>query len=169
MASLSLFARLRRKIAPTPLDRIAKFLSLPEHAWIARDRALLRSVALFLSTLPERDLALALGERRLLLLYCNQRMSCSLHQFEGREIVLIFPELCRLLSSARYLEGHAVLAHEIAHVLLGHTRNEVDALRAQLEADDYARRLGLGEDLASALRREEPGEELAARLAALAA
>jgi hypothetical protein len=150
-----------------PLDRIMRFLKQPEHAWICENRNLLRSLALFLNSLPLEDLITAIEKRRLLLLYCNQRMSCSFHQFEGREIILIFPDLYRLLCSARNLEGHAVLAHEVAHVLYGHTRNAISPLQAQLEADAYALGLGLGEELSSVLLEEEPSEEISARLSAL--
>jgi hypothetical protein len=151
---------------PAPAELIARLLRLPEHAWIARDQALLRSLAGFFALLPVQDLT-TLEKRGLLLLYCNQRLSAAFHQFEGREIVMIFPELRRLLTSAQYHHGYAVLAHELGHVLKGHSRKAVDPMVAQLEADAFARDLGLGDDLRDVLSLEEPCEETRIRIAKL--
>jgi hypothetical protein len=158
----------RTRAGETPERKILRFLGLPEHRWIANEPALLRRFALFLALLPAEHLAELVDERGLLFLYCNQRMSAAFYQFERREIVLVFPELRRLLVSAQYHQAYAVLAHELGHVLRGHSRRAIAPLDAQLEADAYARELGLGPDLAYALRFEEPTEELAARLDKLA-
>ncbi|MGZ3730425.1 MAG: M48 family metalloprotease [Bdellovibrionota bacterium] len=159
----------RPRPVPNAADLITRFLRLPEHGWIVADRALLDRIAGFLRLLPVADLVTVLEERRLLLLYCNQRMSCAFHQFEGREVVLIFPDLKKLLLSAQYLQGYAVLAHELGHVALGHAQKEIHPMQAQLEADQYAAGLGFAEELTLVLRVEQSYDEVRDRLAALRA
>ena len=162
----SLFPRLfrRRKDASA---LIAEFLKAPEHGWIRNDPQLLRRMAGFFCRIPEPDLALALEEKRLLMLYCNQRMSAAFQHFQGREIILVFPELRRLLLSAEYLQAYAILAHELGHILADHVSAEVEPLKAQLEADQYAIDLGLKSELAAVLRCEEPTKEVQNRLKVL--
>jgi hypothetical protein len=152
-----------------PADTIAYFLRLPEHQWIAADKALLDRIAGFLCLLSPADLTEILTNRRLLLLYCNQKMSAAFHQFKNREVVLIFPDLRKLLLSAQYLQGYAVLAHEFGHILHGHSEKEIHPLTAQLEADRFASELGFGEELFDLLRLEHPNTEIRERLAALKA
>ncbi len=160
MNALSLF----RRSPPDAATCIAEFLSAPEHHWIAGDKALLERVAGFLCRLPASDLAVILRERRLLLLFCNPKMSCAFHQFQGREIVLIFPDLYKLLLSSEYLQDYAILAHELGHIFHGHSRHAVDPLRAQIEADRYAAHLGFGKELFAVLRLENPSAEIRERL-----
>lgn len=159
----------RSKRKPDAADCIARFLRLPEHQWIAANGLLLDRIAGFLCQLPPVDLATILDERRLLLLYCNQKMSCAFYQFAAREVVLVFPELKSLLLSSQYLEGYAILAHELGHIALGHSQKTIAPLTAQLEADRYASDLGFGEELFRVLRLEHPGDEIRERLAALRA
>ncbi len=158
---------LRSKKIPDAASCIVKFLSLPEHGWIRSNPKLLDRIAGFLSLISAGDLKEILQDRKLLLLYCNQKMSCAFHQFSGREIVLIFPELLRLLESAQYLEAYAILAHELGHVAKGHSRKAVSPLLAQVEADQYAAELGLGEELFRVLGNESSSEEVRLRLSAL--
>ena len=167
--SVSFFARNRwgRRRNPNAADCIANFLRLPEHQWIAANHTLLGRIAEFLSQIPATELAVILEERRLLLLYCNQKMSCAFHQFQGREIVLVFPELLRLLHSSEYLQGFAILAHELGHIFHGHSQKEIDPIQAQLEADRYAANLGFAEELFAVLRVEGTSTEIRERLAAL--
>lgn len=151
----------------TSAECIARFLSLREHRWIANQPVLLDRLAGFLCLLPPEDLKLILEERRLLLLYCNQKMSCSFYQYEKREVVLIFPELHTLLLSSQYLQAYAILAHELGHVYYEHSKIMIEPLHAQLEADRYAANLGFAEELFCVLQNENPIPEIRERLHAL--
>lgn len=163
MTSLSFFRRRSLDAATC----IAEFLRAPEHQWIAADKVLLDRIAAFLCRVPAAELDLMLTQRRLLLLYCNQKMSCAFHQFQGREIVLVFPELLRLLHSSEYLLGCAILAHELGHIYHGHSQKVISPLQAQLEADRYAADLGFTDELFEVLRVESPSTEIRERLAVL--
>lgn len=100
-------------------------------------------------------------------MYSDARMSCAFHQFRGREVVLVFPDLYRLLLSAEFAQGQAILAHEFGHVILGHAHRATDDLTAQLEADAFAAELGYAEELAYALEGYAGQETISARLTAL--
>jgi Zn-dependent protease with chaperone function len=154
--------------AANSAECIAAFLRQPEHAWILRDEPFRNGLIELLCGFPLADLRHLLEKERLLILYCNRRMSCALYPYEGRSVILVFPELRRLMSSARYLEAHAVLAHELGHVFHRHAKVKISPLQAQLEADRYAWERGFGEELISVLGAEEATAESGKRIAALA-
>lgn len=165
MLSFSWMPR-KKRIDPTA-ELIAEFLRQPEHQWIGTYSVLLERIAGFLCTIPHNDLQVILKKRGLLLLYCNPKMSCAFHQFQRREIVLMFPDLIRLLQSPAFHQGYAILAHELGHVYHAHSSRIVNPLRAQIEADAYAATLGLAEELFDVLRLESPSSEIRERLAVL--
>lgn len=150
------------------VELVADFLRKPQHHWIRQDRDFRDSLIVFFSRFPERHLRRLFIGRNLLLLYCNQKMSCTFHQYRNAELVLVFPDLYRLLLSAKLDEGYAILAHELGHVFHGHSRRKISMLDAQLQADHFAWQLGYGEDLLRALQPERATEELAVRLIRLA-
>lgn len=143
---------------------ISEFLRRPEHAWILRDEPFRNSLIELLCGFPLTDLEGLLRREKLMLLYCNQRMSCAVYPYEGRSLVLVFPELHRLMCSAQYLQGHAILAHELGHIFHRHAKVKVGPAQAQFEADRYAWERGLGEELAEVLRAEEPTAETLQRI-----
>jgi hypothetical protein len=134
---------------------IARFLNQPEHRWIAEDERFLDSILKFFCGLPTEHIQKIFFEKRLLLFYSDQKMSCTFYQYKNREIVLVFPELYRRFTSARYLEAHAILAHELGHIYLGHSQKQIGSLQAQCEADRYAWERGFGEELIHVLEAEE--------------
>ncbi|MGZ3692866.1 MAG: hypothetical protein ACXWQO_01360 [Bdellovibrionota bacterium] len=146
---------------------IAQFLRQPEHAWILRDEPFRNSLIELLCGFPLSDLKNLIEKEKLLLLYCNQRMSCALYSYEGRALVLVFPELHQLMTSAQYLQGHSILAHEIGHIFHRHAKIKITSLQAQLEADRYAWERGLGEELTVVLHGEEQTAEVQKRLAVI--
>lgn len=153
--------------AEASADCIAQFLKRPEHRWILEDRPLRSSVTEFLSSLPIQHLREILENKKLLLLYCNKVMSASFYQYQGREVVLVFPELRRLLTSAKKSEAHAILAHELGHIYYGHSKKRIDPMTAQLEADRYAWEHGWGEEMLFVLNTLDSSEEVANRIQAL--
>jgi hypothetical protein len=156
-----------RSVGSHSAQYIADFLRQPEHAWILRDEAFRNSLIELLCGFPISDLKSLIEKEKLLLLYCNQRMSCAVYPYEGRALILIFPELYQLMLSAQYLQGHSILAHELGHVFHRHAKIKISSLQAQLEADRYAFDRGLGEELVLVLHGEEQTAEVRKRLVAL--
>jgi hypothetical protein len=158
----------RRRPVLSPEGRrnhlIAEFLRQPAHEWIVRDRALLTAIGLFFAQLPVDHLETLFRKRKLLMLACQPSMSCSFYQYEGREIILLFPDLLALLKSAGRTEGFAVLAHELGHVYYEHSKRKIPERQAQLEADHFAWEAGWREELIAVLAEYPPSEELVARL-----
>ncbi|MGE3260680.1 MAG: hypothetical protein AB7K68_02765 [Bacteriovoracia bacterium] len=148
---------------------IAAFLRQPEHAWILRDEPFRNSLIELLCGFPLSDLQNLIHREKLLLLFCNQRMSCAVYPYEGRSLILIFPELHDLMHSAQYHQAHAILAHELGHVFHRHAKIRVSPLQAQLEADRYAWERGLGEELILVLHGETQTPEVRKRIEVLSA
>lgn len=166
---ISLFRSIFRSRKNSSAELIAAFLRQPEHAWILRDEPFRNGLIELFCSFPVSDLRHLFEKERLLLLYCNQRMSAALYPYEGRAVILVFPELHQLMSSAQFLQAHAVLAHELGHVFHRHARIRIGSLQAQLEADRYAWDRGLGEELIAVLRAEADAPETRRRLEVLEA
>ena len=164
------FSILRNFSKPKKTEQlIQRFLEKPEHFWILKDRLLARRMISFLTLFPLEDLYEILENRKLVLLYCNRIMSCSISPTGSREIILVFPELRQLLLSVQNQRGFAILAHELAHILLEHTRNAISPVMAQIEADAYAKFLGFRDELIAVLEDEGESEEIRVRIKALSA
>ena len=143
---------------------VAQFLQQPEHSWILNDAKFRMRLGDFFSTFPKDHLRQLIHHKKILLLYCYPRMSCSFYQYKNREIVLIFPDLYKLFLSAHFELAYSILAHEIGHVMYEHSQKKISALDAQLEADTYTWEQGYGMQLFSVLADENPTEELVKRL-----
>ena len=169
----SFFSRLRKLRSFLPArsagaaELMADFLRRPEHRWILTDEPFRDSLVELLCGFPESHLRRVLAEERLLLLFCNQRMSCALYPYENRSMVLVFPDLYQLMNSAHYHQAHAILAHELGHVFHRHAKVRISPIDAQLEADRYAFERGYGEELLIVLRGERVSAETRARIQAL--
>lgn len=146
---------------------IARFLSDPAHRWIIEDKVFYGSFMEFLSVFPQEHLEEIFFRRGLLLLSCNQNMSCNFRLSRGREVVLVFPELRNLMLSAAREQAYAILAHEFGHIYFRHSKRKISPMLAQLEADQYAVQRGFGGALHASLREEAHSEEVSERLAML--
>lgn len=157
----------RRSNTEVTVNLVAKYLKNPHHRWILKEKRFRDTVILFLSQIPERYLRVMI-QKNVLLVYSSGRMSCTFYQYKNCEIILVFPDLYKMLLSANRTHGFAILAHEVGHVIHQHSHREVSAIDAQLEADLFAWELGFGSDLLKVLQLEKPSTELATRLICLA-
>ena len=77
--------------------------------------------------------------------------ACSVSPNSKDAIIFIFPDLLKKLSCVDNSQGLSILAHEIGHLYHQHARRGTPELKAQIEADDFAYKLGLGTDLCDVL------------------
>lgn len=120
------------------------------HGWLTSDRYIKASIEDFIEMLPVKVLKF-LVESEVSLVLSTGQYGLSLRSRANRGVILVFPELKRMLSLPLPTDGFVVLAHEIGHLYYGHHDTAIDPLEAQVEADQFAVELGLGEDLESFL------------------
>ncbi len=156
-----------RKHSGKRLDQatlISEFLLRSDHLWIRQNRILQSRIVELLSKLTERDLVRLFIEEKTVISYSDGLWSCTFSNHQQENVILIFPRLLKLFLSAEYPQAQAILAHEIGHILLGHHKKTVSILQAQLEADSFAKELGLSDELAHALLDFPINQEILSRV-----
>lgn len=149
---------------PTPKEAFfQEFLALPHHEWIRGDRYLVHAFSQLFDRLNENQLAY-FRTQRTYFLPANAQYSCSLGLSEKCFVIIVFPDLLRSLKALVPTQGLAILAHELGHVYHQHYRRQVNALEAQIEADEFAFNLGLGHELQDVLLQYPESEECQARI-----
>jgi hypothetical protein len=123
-----------------------RFFSSPHHQWIASDKHLTRDFSHLIDSFPE-DVLDFFANQDVKFIRATGKLSCALSLSENTEMVIIFPDLLKLLKSGSPTHGIAVLAHELGHIYHRHQSRAIPTLQAQLEADHFAYSLGFGREL----------------------
>jgi Zn-dependent protease with chaperone function len=145
----------------------AFFLS-PHHAWIESDRYIKRAFAFLLDNLSEESISFLYPNRNeAFFIRGNGRLGTALGTKKNTHLILVYPDLVKMLTSGAPLMGVAVLAHELGHIVKGHSFKAIDPLQAQCEADQFAFEMGLGHELQEVLMDEVATIETRTRIARL--
>lgn len=131
------------------------FLANKENQWILKDRYLLESFKSFFDRLNENQVTRLLKERPIAFIKAQGKYACALSAQKDFHIIMIFPEIEKMLKSPLPEEGLAILAHEVGHIFYQHSYREIDPLEAQIEADSFACDMGLTLPLESFLQKYE--------------
>jgi hypothetical protein len=92
-----------------------------------------------------------LNKNQILFIPVSKIFACSVSPNSFDDIIFIFPDLLKKLSCVDNSQGLAILAHEIGHLYYEHAKKGTPELQAQIEADDFAFQLGLGNELCEVL------------------
>jgi hypothetical protein len=147
---------------------IKKFLSLDDHHWITEDYYVKRAIENLLNSMTEEHIKF-FSKNKTFLIPCQAHLSCAIGRTNNNHLILIFPELIKILKSGSCAHGMAILAHEFGHVFYQHTENKIDTLTAQIEADKFAFDLGFGEELQEVLLDHVYSVDCRVRIAKLTA
>ena len=145
----------------------AQFFARPEHQWLKEDRTVFRMINYLWDILP-----LALRSQlppELVFTYASGRLACTVAASGRHQIVIIFPELLKILHTASPERGLAILGHELAHLILKHHQKKITPWAAQLEADQLVVVMGLGAELQEVIADFAPPWEAQIRLSKIAA
>jgi Zn-dependent protease with chaperone function len=129
---------------------IIQFLSDPNHAWIRTNKNYKKVFIMMLSELKTEHINY-FKNNPTYFIPCNAVLSCAILNQKNKNMILVFKELMTLLESSKYTEGVAIMLHEMGHIYYRHSEKKIDQLDAQIEADDFAFKLGYGEELANVL------------------
>ena len=132
------------------MDYKSSFFKDSNHQWISEDRIIKRSIEILLDSLTPNQIQFFI-KNPTYFIPCQAQLSCAIGRTQNHHLILVFPELIKLLKSGSAFNGIAILAHELGHVFHRHTENKIDTLTAQIEADQFAFDLGFGEELQEVL------------------
>lgn len=148
----------------TSVELKLKFFSHHEHAWIIQSNFLRRNFDMFLDILPENVLKFVVNEE-VLFIKTNGKYAFSVAP--KSHVIVIFPEIYQALNSFHFDRGFMVIAHELGHIISGHSKGVHDPLEAQVEADRFAIQLGYERELEQFLEEQPESIEKRTRLAYL--
>lgn len=169
ITKLSRKEKIRSKISKIDLIMQFKndFFTKEHHYWINENKYIKGVFEDLFDLLPEKILQFFIDGPPLLFLISNGRYSCAL-SVKNSSVIVVFPELMKLLKSPATYHAMAILAHEIGHIYLEHGHKDIDPLKAQIEADKFASDLGLGHQIESFLNDLEECTEKRVRICYLA-
>jgi len=147
---------------------IKKFLNENDHRWISEDTHIKRAIVNLLQSMTEEHIKF-FTKNKTYLIPCQAHLSCAIGKTSNNHLILVFPELIKLLKSGSCSHGMAVLAHEFGHIFHQHTENKIETLQAQIEADQFAFNLGFGEELQEILLDHAHDIDCRVRIARLTA
>jgi len=152
----------------TKEDFFFEFFSNPQHKWILEDRYIKANFEEFFSAVPLKVLQKLWGDSDIWFICSSGKYGCAIQPI-GCSVILIFPELKKLLRSMNSSSAKAILSHELGHIYYEHSKRNIDIIEAQVEADSFAIELGFIEELESFLHDQSEGIEKRVRLSYLSA
>ena len=128
-----------------------RFIQNPFNLWLLEQKNLLRSIFELVDLFNKDHLNRLLAGNEIVFLLASGEYACTINPPENTHLILVFPELRRLLSNVDNERGLAVLAHEIGHLYHQHYLRDISTIESQIEADDFAFQCGLGHGLVEVL------------------
>lgn len=123
-----------------------RFFENELNTWILRPPNLKRSIQILFDSMDNEVISFFSG-KELALITCQGLWAATLYPKKNLFLIIVFPNLLDLFNSANYRMGIGVLAHEIGHIFLEHSKREITPIEEQYEADLFAVNLGFGMEL----------------------
>lgn len=134
---------------------LSKFKSSELHQWIFEDIEISRNIMYFLENLPNEVFVFFNNGPSLSLLYSSGSYSCAIPRLQDHHTILIFPETVRMLTESSIGHAYAILAHEIGHICLDHSKRCMSSIEKQFEADEFSAKIGYKNELINFLENQE--------------
>jgi hypothetical protein len=125
---------------------IREFFEYEINTWILKLPMVLISFKTLFYALDESSIKILKG-KKIFTLTSQGLWASTVNPQKDIYLIIIFPNLLKLLNSKNYLQGVAVLAHELGHILLEHYKGELSPIEEQFEADDFAAKVGFKKEL----------------------
>jgi hypothetical protein len=97
-------------------------------------------------------------------IYSHAELSFAVGNLKNEYVIVVFPDLFKMMSTTLITEASATLAHELGHIYYKHHERKINRLKAQIEADSFAGQLGFKDDLKRTLFRFSHLKEVQYRL-----
>ncbi|MBL7665133.1 MAG: M48 family metalloprotease [Bacteriovoracaceae bacterium] len=139
----------------------SQFFQSEHHHWIVANKFIQANFEEFFDKLPLILIKKFTQGPQLIFLASSGRYSCAINPLQAH-VIIVFPELMKLLKSSATNHALAILAHEIGHIAHEHGAKVIDPIEAQVEADLFACKLGYALEIESFL--EDQVESLEKRI-----
>ncbi len=124
-----------------------KLFSAPYHFWLEENKTVKRGICILIEYFNDKIFQFLENSKNIAFLSVTSELGmCIVHDKEIN-IIVMFPSLIKRLKSAEPIGGIAVLAHELGHLYHNHHNRKISTIDAQIEADLFAYKLGLGKEL----------------------
>ena len=143
-----------------------KILTHESHGWIREDYYFSRAFRIIVDSFTQRTYNLMVGRENILFCPCEGVLGASFSG--GYHVVLLYPDLLRMLRSGAFMTGISIVAHEMGHIAFNHSGRKIGRLKAQCEADFFSFLLGFGEELQGFLMDHKSHPEIQERISHLA-
>lgn len=128
-----------------------KILININNQWILQDKVISRAFFTLLDNLTTEQNTQLMTENQIIIIPASGEYSCLIHQPPHANVILLFPEIIKLLGNVDNDRGLSILAHEFGHIYHQHYKKKISPLDAQIEADDFALQAGFGHGLVEVL------------------
>lgn len=128
------------------------FENNPEHQWIVKNKDVQKCFQLLFDEFRDEHFKF-FTKNKVSFIYSHAELSFAVGNLKNEFVVVIFPDLFKMMSTTLITEASATLAHELGHIFYRHHEKAVNRLKAQIEADSFATELGFKEDLKRTLLR----------------
>lgn len=143
------------------------FFNNPNHFWINYNPVLKRIFNLFLDSFPDFAVKFFAKDAKINFIKSSGELALCVSGKKREPVILLFPDLVKLLHSAQFGQALSVLAHELGHIYYRHGDREISSIDSQYEADKFACELGYKEDLIFFLNNNSSNAECQLRLVKL--
>ena len=161
-----MFEKVRRLVPQKKIEKqelIQFVLNKVEHRWIKEENYIMAHMTDFMERLPMRVLTDLFIAKDTIFATSSGRYACAVSSLE-QNVIIIFPEVYNLLTKTFDGWAKSVLAHEVGHIFLGHTKTMDDPMEAQVDADHFACDMGYLDQLESFLHEQTESIEKRVRL-----
>lgn len=145
---------------------VEKFFTHPFHYWILEDRFTKATFDELFDLLPEETRKFLVQTAPIYFLSSSGKYSCALSNSKSHAII-VFPELKKLLKSTQMDYSLSIILHELGHIIADHSNKDIDVIKAQVEADLFAAKLGFGPQIEQFLLQLPESMEKRVRLSYL--
>ena len=109
-----------------------KISSNKENDWATNDHFLFRALDQLIDSFLRKHLVTFLNGNEIILVKVNGEYSCALSYPRNIDLILVFPDLYKLLKCANPNLGVAILAHEFGHLYHRHSEKKISLVNAQI-------------------------------------
>ena len=133
---------------------LKKIVSHPSNfTFFKNNKNIKRAIETLVQKMPDEFVNFFINNKTMIFIPITGIYSCAIDQIDSNYLILLFPDLIKKLTCVDNGEGLSILAHELGHFYHQHTKKKTPTLKAQIEADDFAHKLGLSRELSEVLSR----------------
>lgn len=158
-----IFNNFKKKRKAKMLSFHNHFFQNPHHEWIKNDPRMMKVFEILIASFPKEVEHFFDKKQQVIFTKNSGNWACAINQIKNNHVILVYPDLFKLLTSARFTQGVAILAHELGHIFMNHGEKQLSSIISQFEADMFALSLGFGEDLMMFLNDFKDNKECVVR------